>query len=80
MRSATADYFGIKNVGSNYGAVMVGFALSALFFPMGVGLIEDITMKFIVLAALAAVGAALVVLLILSKKQQKVSKANKTNI
>ena len=65
----TADYFGIKNVGSNYGAVMVGFAVSALTFPMLIGLIGNITAKFLVLGALAAIGAALVVLLILSKKK-----------
>lgn len=56
----TADLFGLKNVGSNYGAVMVGFALSALLFPMGIGLIGSGTVKFVVLAALAAAGAALV--------------------
>lgn len=65
----TADYFGIKNVGSNYGAVMVGFAISALVFPMIIGQITDTTAKFIVLAALAAVGAVLVVLLMGSKKK-----------
>lgn len=63
----TGDYFGIQNVGSNYGAVMVGFALSALFFPMLIGLIGAVTVKFIVLALMAAVGAVLVVLLQRSK-------------
>jgi len=67
----TADYFGIKNVGSNYGAVMVGFAISALVFPMIISNIQDTTVKFIVLAALAAVGALLVILLIRSKKTSK---------
>ncbi len=56
----TADAFGIQNVGSNYGAVMVGFALSALFFPMLVNALDALTARFIVLAVLAAVGAALV--------------------
>jgi len=65
----TADYFGIKNVGSNYGAVMIGFALSALAFPMVISMISDPIVKFIVLAALAAVGAVLVVLLMGSKKK-----------
>ncbi|MDR1663512.1 MAG: MFS transporter [Clostridiales bacterium] len=63
----TADYFGIKNVGSNYGAVMVGFALSALTFPMAAGLITDVAVKFIALGVLAAMGAALVVMLMKSK-------------
>lgn len=65
----TADYFGIKNVGSNYGAVMVGFALSALFFPMIISKIENTTAKFITLAALAAAAAVLVILLMRSKKK-----------
>jgi OFA family oxalate/formate antiporter-like MFS transporter len=64
----TADYFGIKNVGSNYGAVMVGFALSALTFPMLIGMISEVTVKFVVLGVLAAVGAALVLILMKLKK------------
>lgn len=70
----TADYFGIKNVGSNYGAVMVGFALSALFFPMLVGLVGNMTAKFFVLTVLAAAGALMVILLMLSNKKQAKAK------
>jgi len=66
----TADYFGIKNVGSNYGAVMVGFAISALVFPMIIGKIDDITAKFIVLAALALIGALLIALLMRAKTRR----------
>jgi OFA family oxalate/formate antiporter-like MFS transporter len=66
----TADHFGIQNVGSNYGAVMVGFAISALVFPMVIGKIEDMTVKFVVLAALAAIGALLVVLLMRAKRDE----------
>ena len=66
----TADYFGIKNVGSNYGAVMVGFALSALLFPMIIGLISNITAKFVVLGILAACGGVLVLLLEASRKKE----------
>ncbi len=65
-----ADYFGIKNVASNYGAIMVGFALSALLFPIGLRVITGDTQKFIVLAILAAVGASLVVVLMISKKKK----------
>ena len=65
----TADYFGISNVGSNYGAVMVGFAVSALVFPMIIGSIQDTIIKFIVLAVLAAIGAGLIALLMLSKNK-----------
>ncbi len=59
----TGDYFGIKNVGSNYGAVMVGFALSALLFPIIMNYVTDQITKFIILGGLAAIGAILVLLL-----------------
>ena len=64
----TADYFGIKNVGGNYGGVMMGFAMSALLFPMGIGLIGDVTVKFFVLAGIAALGTVLLGLLKSKKK------------
>ena len=70
----TADYFGIKNVGSNYGAVMVGYALSALTFPMIIGQIDNITVKFIVLSVLAVIGAILI-LLLLKSKSKSISKS-----
>ncbi|MEA5004389.1 MAG: MFS transporter, partial [Christensenella sp.] len=31
--AVTADYFGIKNNGVNYGLVMIAFAVSGLLFP-----------------------------------------------
>jgi OFA family oxalate/formate antiporter-like MFS transporter len=65
----TADYFGIKNVGATYGAVMVGFALSALTFPALIGLIRDGTARFTVLGIMAA-SAALLVILLLRKKNK----------
>jgi OFA family oxalate/formate antiporter-like MFS transporter len=65
----TADHFGLKNVGSNYGAVMVGFMISALLFPMIIGRLADMTVKFVVLAILAAVAAVMIILLSLAKKK-----------
>lgn len=64
-----SDYFGIKNAGANYGAIMAGFALSALTFPIFIGLIQSDTMKFVTLAAMAAVGGVLIILLIMFKKK-----------
>jgi OFA family oxalate/formate antiporter-like MFS transporter len=32
--TVTSDHFGTKNMGSNYGFVMLGFGVSALLFPM----------------------------------------------
>ncbi|MDR2999851.1 MAG: MFS transporter [Fibromonadaceae bacterium] len=65
----TADYFGIKNVGSNYGAVMIGYAVSALTFPMALALISDTTVKFVILAFLSLIGAALMVWLMRSRER-----------
>jgi len=59
----TSENFGIKNIGSNYGAVMVGFMLSALLFPIIVNKIDDQVLRFVTLGALAAAGAVLVVIL-----------------
>jgi len=66
----TADYFGIKNVGGNYGAVMIGFAVSALTFPAILGMITGDTARFIVLGIMAATASLLVALLSLSKKKK----------
>ena len=71
----TADYFGLKNVGSNYGAVMVGFATSALFFPMLINRIPTepvwATVKYLILAVLAALGGLLILLLWLGKRKAR---------
>jgi len=68
----TSQNFGIKNVGSNYGAVMVGFMLSALLFPIVIKKIGDQKLQFIALGVLAAVGAVLVIILkLMNLKQAK---------
>jgi OFA family oxalate/formate antiporter-like MFS transporter len=66
----TADCFGIKNVGANYGAVMIGFSVSALTFPLIIGAIGNVTMKFLVLGALAGVGVMLVALLLAGRRKE----------
>jgi OFA family oxalate/formate antiporter-like MFS transporter len=63
-----SDYFGIKNAGANYGAIMIGFALSALTFPMLIGLIQEDTAKFIALSAMSAIGVILIFILMKTKK------------
>jgi len=70
-----SDYFGIKNAGANYGAIMMGFALSALTFPMLIGLIQVDTLKFITLSAMAAVGVILIIMLMAVKKKREPSNA-----
>ena len=66
----TADNFGIKNIGSNYGAVMIGFMVSALLFPFLTKNIEEQTVKFIVLGIVAAIGMVLIILLKMNRKNQ----------
>jgi OFA family oxalate/formate antiporter-like MFS transporter len=57
------DYFGIKNVTSNYGVLMLGFAISAFCFPMLISLIYTGMYRFIALSASAALGAILVLVM-----------------
>jgi len=74
----TADYFGLKNVGSNYGAVMVGFMTSVLLFPNIVGQLKtgegaaaaDNIGKFIALGSVAAAGALLIVVMMVSARKK----------
>jgi OFA family oxalate/formate antiporter-like MFS transporter len=65
----TSENFGIKNIGSNYGAVMVGFMLSALLFPIVINKVDSQQLKFMILGAIAAVGAVLVVILRLMNRK-----------
>ena len=69
----TSDNFGVKNVGSNYGAVMIGFMISALVFPFTLNLIEGQFFRFIVLGTLATIGVTFIVILKIAnaKKQKK---------
>ncbi len=59
----TSDRFGVANVGSNYGMVMVGFMLSSFVFPVFFGAIDNMTAKFIAMSIVALVGAALIFIL-----------------
>ena len=68
--AVTADYFGIKNVGSNYGAVTAFWSVAALTFPMIISRIDSVsvTLKFVVLIAFAVIGLLALILLVFSKK------------
>ena len=78
----TADYFGLKNIGANYGVVMVAFMSSVLIAPMaikqlhtGEGVaVADNTLQFIALAIIAALGSLLTAVLILRAKKNKEKK------
>ncbi len=64
----SADYFGTKNAGVNYGLVMIGFASSAIIFPnvtaaINAGLSEASPLTFIIPAAACVVGIVLSLIL-----------------
>ena len=66
----TGRFFGLKNIGSNYGMVMIGFMLSSLCFPQVINLITNNTVKFITLAGVAAFGAVIAIALIMLEKRK----------
>ena len=68
----TGKFFGLKNIGANYGMVMVGFMLSSLCFPIVINLISNNAIKFLTLAGIAFLGAAIsVILMIIEKRKVK---------
>jgi OFA family oxalate/formate antiporter-like MFS transporter len=67
----TADNFGLKNVASNYGVVMIGFMIAALLFPFLIGKIDSQTLKFVTLGIIAVFSVIFVVILkVMRKKTQ----------
>ncbi len=64
----TGKLFGLKNVGSNYGCVMVGFSVAALLFPIILTPVENQMVLFGLLGAIAFVGV--VFLLPVLKKEK----------
>ncbi|MCL2019430.1 MAG: MFS transporter [Oscillospiraceae bacterium] len=69
----TSENFGLKNIGSNYGTVMVGFMISALLFPILINKIDDQIIRFTVLGVLAALGViSIVILKIMNKKREEI--------
>jgi len=65
----TSDYFGLKYIGGNLGATLVGLAISALFFPTIVGFIPGEGLRFFVLALISFLGVILFALLKASRKK-----------
>lgn len=64
--AVTADHFGSKNMGTNYGIVTLGFGASALIFPFlsnAISVPGDFTNAFVLAAATCAVAFVLVIML-----------------
>ncbi len=66
----TGKFFGLKNIGANYGWVMVGFSLSALFAPMLLSPIESQLLLFSAVGVAALIGALLLLMLIKTEKDK----------
>ncbi len=70
--AVTADHFGTKNMGTNYGLVTLGFGASALLFPFLSKVLSDsgdLTPAFTVAAATCAAAFVLVLLLRMSDRK-----------
>ena len=62
--STTADYFGMRNLGNNYGLLLTAWGVAGIIGPMAGGWIFDATHGYAAafrIAALLAVAAAVVV-------------------
>ncbi len=63
----SADYFGIKNAGMNYGVVMLGYAISSVACPYIVRAVKTMPMgiafSFVIAAAANIIGLVLILLL-----------------
>jgi len=73
MPSVTADNFGAKNIGINYGILFTAFGLAAFFGPRLAASVKqasggDYTLAFIIVSAMNIVG---ILLALFVKKQQK---------
>lgn len=64
--TVTSDHFGTKNMGSNYGFVMIGFGASALIFPLISKEITsggDYTLSFVICAVTCIISLICILLL-----------------
>ena len=62
--ATTADYFGLKNMGVNYGLVFTGWGVAGIIGPILGGIVADSTgtyrISFWVAAAMLLIGAAII--------------------
>lgn len=67
----SADYFGTKNAGMNYGVIMIGYALSSISCPYLVKLVDKTTMGTGLSFVIAAIASVLGFLLVLRLKKPR---------
>jgi MFS transporter, OFA family, oxalate/formate antiporter len=81
--SLTADYFGMKHQGMNYGMVLFGFGVGAVASSYVAGYFAQVTGGFLIpflIAAGAALLGAVVVLLLKPPKQKQLAEAGPEEI
>jgi OFA family oxalate/formate antiporter-like MFS transporter len=76
----TGDYFGVEHVGPNFAAVMCGFSVSALCFPLILTRVFAGTRLFVAVGALCLMGVGLIAALVVSKKTTPETAVKKTDI
>ncbi len=64
--SSTADYFGSKNVGSNYGVLFTSYGVAGIVGALAAGLIVDITGSYFMAFVLTGVLAIVAIILALA--------------
>ncbi len=78
----TADYFGIKNLGLNYGLVFTAWGGGGVFGPLIGGMVRDLTgtysVSYILSSILCLTGAVLTILISVVNKKQSIKNLNTT--
>ncbi len=73
--SSTADYYGTKNVGSNYGVLFTAYGVAGITGALAAGLIVDFTgsymLAFVITGVLAIIAVILAILLYRIRNPQK---------
>ncbi len=64
--SSTADYFGSKNVGSNYGVLFTSYGVAGIVGALAAGIIVDITGSYFIAFVLTGVLAIIAIILALA--------------
>ena len=75
--SLTADYFGVKNVGANYGLVLLGFGFGSIIFTYIAGIFRDsgnFGTAFIIASICSFAGAVIFLFLKSPRQKQTVTK------
>ncbi len=65
----TGKFFGLANIGSNYGCIMVGFSISALLAPILLSPIQNQMVLFSIVGVFAVIASVLLLMLVKVEKK-----------